>query len=264
MTYELLDSGEMQKLERFGEFTLIRPAPHALWRPRAPSLWKEADATFKREKPWTELPKSWNIEFNTLTFKLTPTSFGHIGLFPEHASHWSWMGGKLRPQSEVLNLFAYSGGATLYLAKQGHQVCHLDASKGVVEWARQNRSLSGLEKAPIRWIVDDALKFLKREIKRKKRYDALLLDPPSFGRGSKGEIFKIERDLVPLLDLCRQVVRPKPSFVLLTCHTPGLTPEVLHYLIKQTFPQMSITSGEMIIPSSNAPLPSGTYARGSS
>lgn len=261
MTYELLDSGEMQKLERFGDFTLIRPAPQALWSPQTPKLWKEAHATFQREKPWKGLPKSWNMEYKSLTFKLSPTPFGHVGIFPEHAQHWNWMRTKLKPASEVLNLFAYSGAASLYLAKQGHTVCHLDASKGMVEWARQNATLNELDNAPIRWIVDDTIKFLKREVKRKKRYDALLLDPPSFGRGSQGQIFKIERDLLPLLDLCRAVLKPKPSFVLFTCHTPGFTPEVLGNLMQQTFPKTSIESGEMLIPSKNLSLPSGTFAR---
>lgn len=261
MTYELLDSGDEQKLERFGDFTLIRPAPQALWQPQAPKLWKGASATFEREKPWKGLPKSWNITYKTLTFKLAPTNFGHLGIFPEHATHWNWMRTKLKPGSEILNLFAYSGAATLTLAKQGHRICHLDASKGMVEWARQNATLNDLDSAPIRWIVDDVLKFLKREIKRKKKYDALLLDPPSFGRGSQGQVFKIERDLLPLLDLCRQVLKLTPAFVLLTCHTPGLTPEILANLMQQTFPKLTTESGEMLIPSKNLPLPCGTYAR---
>ncbi|NGX50754.1 MAG: Ribosomal RNA large subunit methyltransferase K [Chlamydiae bacterium] len=261
MSYKLLDSGNEEKLERFGDFTIIRPAPQALWKPQAPKLWKEANATFKRDEPWKGLPKSWNIDFKSLTFKMRPTSFGHLGIFPEHAHHWNWMRTKLKPGAEVLNLFAYSGATTVYLAKLGHRLCHLDASKGMVEWARQNATLNELDDAPIRWIVDDTLKFLKREIKRKKRYDALLLDPPSFGRGSQGQVFKIERDLLPLLDLCRQVVRPKPAFVLLTCHTPGLTPEVLGHLMEETFPRASTECGEMVIPSEKFSLPSGSYAR---
>lgn len=264
MTYELLDSGDEQKLERFGDFLLIRPCPQALWHPQSPKLWKEAHATFNRETPWEGLPKSWNIDYKKLTFKLSPTPFGHLGIFPEHAQHWSWMDSKLKPSSEILNLFAYSGGATMHLAQNGHKVCHLDASKGMVEWARQNAALNTLEDAPIRWIVDDTLKFLKREIKRKKQYDALLLDPPTFGRGSQGQVFKIERDLLPLLSLCRQVLKTRPSFVLLTCHTPGLTPQILQNLLSQTLPSIKVESGEMLLPSKNFPLPSGTYTRGSS
>lgn len=262
MTYELLDSGNEKKLERFGDYTLIRPSPQALWKPQEPKLWKTADATFKRWKPWKGLPKSWALKHKTLTFKIVPTDFGHLGLFPEHAEHWNWMESKLKPNSEVLNLFAYSGAATLFLAKKGHQVCHLDAAKGMIEWGRENAKLNKLEKGPIRWIVDDVLKFLRREINRNRKYDALLLDPPSFGRGAQGQVFKIEQEIVPLLDLCKQVLKPTPSFILLTCHTPGLTPKVLHHLLSQTFPKLSIDAGEMTLPSKNFPLPSGCYARG--
>ncbi|MCP5504956.1 MAG: class I SAM-dependent methyltransferase [Chlamydiales bacterium] len=263
MTYELIDSGDEQKLERFGDYTLIRPCPQALWKPQAPKLWSSADSTFLRGKQWKGLPKSWTVNYKNLQFKIVPTDFGHVGLFPEHAQHWNWMEKNLNPNAEILNLFAYSGAATLYLAKKGHQVCHLDAAKGMIDWARENAALNKLEKAPIRWIVDDALKFLRREIKRKRKYDALLLDPPSFGRGSQGQVFKIERDLPPLLELCKQVLKTNPSFILLTCHTPGLTPKVLHHLLSQTFPNLSIDSGEMLLPSQNFSLPSGCFARGS-
>jgi|JI10StandDraft_1071094.scaffolds.fasta_scaffold14565_6 23S rRNA (cytosine1962-C5)-methyltransferase len=259
--YELLDSGNEQKLERFGDYLLIRPCPQALWKPKAPELWKKAHATFDRGKGWKGLPKSWTLTYKTLTFKIVPTDFGHLGLFPEHAEHWDWMDSKLKPQEEVLNLFAYSGAATLFLAKKGYAVCHLDAAKGMIDWARENSALNKLEKAPIRWIVDDAIKFLRREIKRKRKYDALLLDPPSFGRGAQGQVFKIERDLPLLLDLCKQVLKPNPSFVLLTCHTPGLTPQVLASLLADFFPSRTIDSGEMLIPSKTTPLPSGCYAR---
>ncbi|MCB1110631.1 MAG: class I SAM-dependent methyltransferase [Chlamydiia bacterium] len=262
MTYSLLDSGNEQKLEQFGEYTLVRPCPQALWKPQLPKLWNAANATFERGKPWKGLPKSWNIPFKTLTFKIIPTDFGHLGLFPEHAEQWSWMDSKLSQPADVLNLFAYSGAATLYLAKQGHTVCHLDAAKGMIDWARDNAKLNQLEKAPIRWIVDDALKFLRREIKRKRQYDALLLDPPSFGRGSQGQVFKIERDLPELLSLCKQVLKPTPAFILLTCHTPGLTPQVLQHLLQDHFPTLTIESGEMLIPSATRPLPTGCYTRG--
>ena len=262
MTYQLLDSGNEKKLERFGDYTLIRPSPQALWRPQEAKLWEGVDATFVRGKPWKGLPKSWTLTHSALTFKIVPTEFGHLGLFPEHAQHWNWMASKLKPNSKVLNLFAYSGAATLFLAKKGHRLCHLDASKGMIEWGRDNAKLNQLEKAPIRWIVDDALKFLRRETKRNQTYDALLLDPPSFGRGPQGQIFKIEEEILPLLELCKQVLKPAPSFILLTCHTPGLTPKVLDHLLSQTFPNLSIESGEMVLPHKNFPLPSGSYARG--
>jgi len=262
MTYELLDSGSGEKLERFGDFILIRPALQAQWSIQSPGAWRSAHATFRRTKPWNGIPKSWNIKYEELTFKLSPTSFGHVGFFPEHAQHWNWMSRTLRPRSNVLNLFAYSGGATLYLAKRGHSVCHVDASRGMVDWARQNALLNGLERASIRWIVDDTIKFLKREIKRRRRYDALILDPPSFGRGFQGQVFKIKRDLLTLLRLCCAILSAKPSFVLFTSHTSAFTPKVLENLMWQTFPNMSIESGEMLIPSaSSLSLPSGTYAR---
>ncbi|MDJ0652174.1 MAG: class I SAM-dependent methyltransferase [Simkaniaceae bacterium] len=262
MTYAFIDSGNEQKLERFGDYTLIRPCPQALWKPQAPKLWSSADSTFKRGEKWQGLPKSWTIQYKTLQFKIAPTDFGHLGLFPEHAQHWNWMEKKLKPNSEVLNLFAYSGAATLYLAKKGHQVCHLDAAKGMIDWARENAALNTLEKAPIRWIIDDVFKFLRREINRKRKYDSLLVDPPSFGRGSQRQVFKIERDLLPLLKLCKQVLKTRPSFILLTCHTPGLTPKVLCNILGQLFPALSIDSGEMLLPSQNFPLPSGCFARG--
>jgi 23S rRNA (cytosine1962-C5)-methyltransferase len=264
MSYTLLDSGGEQKLEQFGDYTLIRPCAQALWKKKAPKLWKNAQASFTRGKPWKGVPKFWQVEFNGLTFKIEPTDFGHLGLFPEHAQHWEWMKAALKPSSEVLNLFAYSGAATLFLANEGHQVCHLDASKGMIDWAKENAKLNGLEKAPIRWIVDDALKFLKREVKRGRKYDGVLLDPPSFGRGAQGQVFKIERDLPELLELCKEVLSPSPSFILLTCHTPGMTPKVLEHLLEGCFNSLTLNSGEMLIPSKTSyPLPTGCYARGS-
>ena len=263
MSYSLIDSGNEQKLEKFGDYTLARPCPQALWKPQSPKLWKGADATFKRGKEWQGIPRSWHIKERDLTFKIVPTDFGHLGLFPEHMQHWEWMERQLPKPSEVLNLFAYSGAATLHLAKQGHSVCHLDAAKGMIDWAKDNARLNKLEKAPIRWIVDDALKFLKREIKRKRTYDGLLLDPPSFGRGAQGQVFKIERDLPELLSHAREVLKPGSSFILLTCHTPGLTPKVLENLLKDYFPSLTLDSGEMLIPSTSSySLPAGCFARG--
>ncbi|MBF5059923.1 class I SAM-dependent methyltransferase [Candidatus Neptunochlamydia vexilliferae] len=261
MTYQLIDSGNEQKLEQFGEYQLIRPCPQALWKPQNPTLWKKADATFERGKGWKGLPKSWTLNYQGLTFKIVPTDFGHVGLFPEHAMHWEWMKKALASSSNVLNLFAYSGAATLFLAKEGHTVCHLDAAKGMIDWAKENAELNNLENAPVRWIVDDAIKFLKREVKRERRYDAVILDPPSFGRGAQGQVFKIERDLLPLLELCKAVLSPNPAFILLTCHTPGLTPQVLRNLAHQAFPKASLEVGEMVLPSEGYPLPSGAFAK---
>ncbi|MDE3045415.1 MAG: class I SAM-dependent methyltransferase [Verrucomicrobiota bacterium] len=264
MTYQLIDSGEGLKLERFGEYTLIRPCPQALWQKLHPAQWKEADATFSREGGWKEsrkLPREWRAEIGGITLKIAPTEFGHLGAFPEHASLWQELCSQAKGTS-ILNLFAYSGGATLALAKAGARLCHLDASKGMVDWARENAALNQLEKAPIRWIVDDALKFLKREVRRDVRYDGILLDPPTFGRGSKGEVFKIERDLILLLDLCRSVLSKQPRFVFLSCHTPGVTPLALQHLTNQMFKGARVETGEMMLASPGAlSIPSGTFAK---
>src|SRR3989344_2704065 len=165
-----------------------------------------------------------------MTWRIAPTDFGHLGLFPEHVSLWQWMSQQMHRGDKVLNLFAYSGGGTVIAAQAGALVCHLDASKGMVDWAKDNALRNGLEKAPIRWIVDDAMKFLKREIKRGSRYEGILLDPPTFGRGSQGEVFKIEEGILPLLELCKAVLSTQPRFLVFSCHTPGLTPLVLQHL----------------------------------
>lgn len=261
-TYQLLDSGEGQKLERFGAHTLLRPCAQAVWRRKSQLM---ADAVFTREEKWLyhqKLPKTWTVSHGGVQFKIDPTQFGHLGLFPEHADLWQWMRPYLTKQSRILNLFAYSGGVTLAAAQQGAEVCHLDASKGMIEWARENAALNGLEKAHIRWIVDDALKFLKREKKRESYYDGIILDPPTFGRGSQGEVFKIERDIMPLLDLCRDLLSKKPLFLIFSCHTPGFTPLSMHHLLEQTMPRGAIEAGEMSL---HAPdifaIPSGSFAR---
>ena len=268
MNYQLFDSGYGQKLEQFGPVTLIRPCAQAVWTPHLPEkAWERADATFTREKAYrwivhTKLPDEWTIELEKIRFKLKATDFGHLGIFPEQAMQWAWISTLLakRKNARVLNLFAYSGGASLAAAKAGATVCHLDASKGMVTWARENADLNGLTKAPIRWIVDDAQKFLVRCRKRGERFDAIIIDPPSFGRGKTGEMFKIERDLPLLLEHCQALLSENPLFVLLTCHTPGYTPTVLAQLLREYFPKGAIDSGEMIIPSEFV-LPSGAFAR---
>ncbi|HSX25717.1 MAG TPA: class I SAM-dependent methyltransferase [Chlamydiales bacterium] len=266
--YALLDSGDGQKLEQFGEYTLIRPCPQAVWRCTLKQEWEKASARFTREKEknhWTfkqKLPSSWVILHGGVEFKISPTDFGHLGLFPEHADLWEWMRPLLSKSSRVLNLFAYSGGVTLAAAQQGAQVCHLDASKGMVDWARENAALNRLTDAPIRWIVDDAIKFLKREIKRESFYDGIVLDPPTYGRGSKGEIFKIEEEIIPLLELCSQLLTKKPLFVIFSCHTPGFTPLSLRHLLGQTLPKGHIEIGEMALHSPGTlPIPSGCFAK---
>ncbi len=271
--YSLVDSGNQQKLERFGKYTIARPCAQALWRPRlGRAEWDLADAQFSRDggNAWhfrTKLPESWTVEMEGLDFKVSLTDFGHLGLFPEHRLFWSGMRqaiSKRQSPPHVLNLFAYSGGATLAAASAGARVCHVDASKGMVAWARENARLNQLANAPIRWIVDDAAKFLMREIKRGVRYDGIVLDPPSFGRGNKGEVFKIERDIHELLELCRQLLSADPLFLIFTTHTPGMTPLVMEHLLRQKTQGMGgeIETGEMTLHSTTAiALPCGSYAR---
>ncbi|MEN9344382.1 MAG: hypothetical protein RLZZ453_1169 [Chlamydiota bacterium] len=267
--YALLDTGYQKKLEKFGDVTLVRPCSAALWKPVLPDAeWRKADAMFSRDgkEGWIArhpLPKNWVVELEGLSFKLSSTDFGHVGVFPEHSLLWKPMQEALqkRKNPSVLNLFAYSGGATLAAAKAGAKVCHVDASKGMVAWARENAELNDLSSAPIRWIIDDVFKFLKREVKRGVRYDAILLDPPSFGRGTKQEVFKIEKDIHPLLDLCIELLSDTPLFLLLTTHTPGMTGAVLQQLLSQKL-KGSVTGGELLLPSTSSQLlPSGHFAK---
>ena len=271
--YALIDTGQERKLERFGEYVIARPSAQAMWEPTLPSsTWDLADASFSRDggNTWStrkQIPENWIAEIEGIKFKIAPTDFGHLGVFPEHSMLWSGMTKLIQQQKkgpQVLNLFAYSGGATLAAAKAGASVCHLDASKGMVLWARENAALNNLEEAPIRWIVDDVIKFLKRELKRGTRYDGIILDPPSFGRGNNGEVFKIERDLHEILTLCRMVLTEKPLFILFTTHTQGMSPLVMHHLLLQMMHGVSgtIDTGEMIIPSEKGlSLPCGSFAR---
>ena len=268
--YELLDSGDGRKLERFGKFVLARPCSQALWRPTLPGgEWARADASFDREdgNRWhgrTNLPKEWNITTAGIRFRLGGTDFGHLGIFPEQRAQWAWIrercAGRETPP-KALNLFAYSGGSTLAAALGGAEVCHLDASKGMVEWARGNAALNGLKDHPIRWIVDDAHKFMKREVRRGHRYDAIILDPPTFGRGAGGEMYKIERDLKETLSLVRDLLSERPLFVLFSSHTPGLSPVVATNIMSQLFPAARVESGEMLLEGRSLPCPSGVYAR---
>lgn len=271
-SYNLLDSGNGRKLEQFGPFILCRPCAQALWQPKLPQgIWDAADATFTREgkEGWQylrPLPESWEIEIDGIKMKIHPTDFGHVGLFPEQRPFWKKIHtmAEARP-SKILNLFAYSGGSTIAAALGRASVCHLDASKGMVQWARENADINGLSSAPIRWIVEDAVKFLKREERRGSFYDGIILDPPSFGRGNKGEVFKIEEAILPLLSSCRACLSENPSFLLFSCHTPGFTPLVLHHLIEDAMKGLSgtITTGEMVLENEEGPIrpiPSGTFA----
>ena len=239
--YELLDCGRGEKLERWGKYTLVRPDPQAIWNtPRRHPGWKNYDARYARSRTgggqWVkkELPQRWQVHYKDLTFQVKPMNFKHTGLFPEQAVNWDFVMDKIRKADRpirVLNLFAYTGGATVACAKAGAAVCHVDAAKGMVAWAKDNARLSGLSDAPIRWIVDDCAKFVEREIRRGKTYDAIIMDPPSYGRGPGGEVWKLEESLYPFVKLCAGVLSDKPLFVLINSYTTGLAPSVLGYLL---------------------------------
>jgi 23S rRNA (cytosine1962-C5)-methyltransferase len=270
--YELIDSGGGQKLERFGDYVLKRPCSQAMWRIcGAEAEWSRADAAFDREdgNRWHgrgRLPREWTIETAGIKFRLSGTDFGHLGIFPEQRAQWRWIRSRVADSGraaamKVLNLFAYSGGSTMAAALGGAEVCHLDASKGMVEWARGNARLNGLAEHPIRWIVDDAHKFMKREIRRDRRYDAIILDPPTFGRGAGGEMYKIERDLGETLSLVKGLLSDRPSFVLFSSHTPGLSVTVAENILSQIFPDARLESGEMLLEGGSLACPSGIYCR---
>jgi len=272
--YELLDSGDGRKLERFGRYVLARPCSQALWRPElAGGEWAKADATFDREEGnrWhgrCNLPEEWEIETAGIRFRLGGTDFGHLGIFPEQRLQWRWIRDEVEKRGEggqrrisVLNLFAYSGGSTLAAAQGGAEACHLDASRGMVEWARANAGLNGLKEHPIRWIVDDAHKFMRRELRRARKYDAIILDPPTFGRGANGETYKIERDLKDTLQLVKELLSPSPAFVLFSSHTPGLSRVVAENILSQLFPTARVESGEMLLEGGRRQCPSGIYCR---
>ncbi len=277
--YELLDSGEGMKLERFGNYVISRPDPEALWPKRLPaSAWEKADAAYERKgasgawKKDKTFPKSWNIEYGGLTLELRPTSFKHVGIFPEQLSHWTWLEQKIQNETKnlkrpikVLNLFAYTGGASLSAAKAGAEVTHLDSSKVAIEWARKNAELSGLAEAPIRWIEDDALKFLRRELKRGNKYDAVIMDPPAFGHGTGGALWKIERDFYELFALVEQVLSDDPLAVIVNGYTAGYSPLTLANNVQKLAEKFggAIESGELALAEEGSArlLPAGVFAR---
>ncbi len=306
--YELIDTGDGKKLERYGKYLLSRPDPEAIWKKTLDDKdWEQADLEFVRngtKAKWVTkngIPNHWNISFGNLNFSIKPTSFKHTGLFPEQLPNWQWMekiikNEELRIKNEeatsldnfsgprvgspdhekfskdfairkpsILNLFAYTGGATLACAKAGAEVCHVDGSKNAVMWARENAELSGLTDAPIRWLIEDVILFLKREIKRGRKYDAIVMDPPSFGHGPKDEIWKIEDDFLKLMDLCKQVLSNDPLFVLINGYTAGYSPiayqNVLIDMMKDYKGEIEI--GELVIEESTSKklLPCGIFAR---
>lgn len=250
--YEVIDTSNGEKLERWGKYLLVRPDPQVIWdTPKTEKGWKKMNAHYHRssrgggEWEFFDLPKQWTIHYKSpsfnqlLCFNLKPFSFKHTGLFPEQAANWDWFGELISKEKKnnpdkpikVLNLFAYTGGATLACAAAGAQVTHVDASKGMVTWAKENAASSDLSDHPIRWIVDDCVKFVQREIRRGKKYDAIIMDPPSYGRGPKGEIWKIEEAIHPLVKLCTQLLTDKPLFFLINSYTTGLQPAVLSYML---------------------------------
>lgn len=243
--YCLIDTSEGERLEKWGNISLIRPDPQIIWKcSQSAKEWNDADAKYIRSSSggghWEykkDLPESWKIKYKSLTFKVKPTGFKHTGLFPEQAVNWDYCTELIKNADRpinVLNLFAYTGGATLACAAAGASVCHLDAVKGMVEWGKENAELSGLRDKPIRWIVDDALKFLNREIKRGSKYDGIILDPPSYGRGTNGEMWKLEDCIHELMLKCSRILSEEPLFILLNSYTTGLSPSIMAYLLKMT------------------------------
>ena len=281
--YEVIDCSKGEKLERWGDYLLVRPDPQVIWdTPKKETGWRKMNGHYHRsskgggEWEFFQLPKEWTIQYSLpinkkLTFHLKPFSFKHTGLFPEQAANWNWFSQLIADavskgrQVKVLNLFAYTGGATLAAAAAGASVTHVDASKGMVTWAKENAISSGLKDAPIRWLVDDCVKFVEREIRRGNHYDAIIVDPPSYGRGPKGEIWKIEESVYPLIQLCSQILTDNPLFFLINSYTTGLQPAVLSYMISTVLGSANgtVTASEIGLPvsSNGLVLPCGASGR---
>ncbi|MDY4970387.1 MAG: class I SAM-dependent methyltransferase [Lachnospiraceae bacterium] len=274
--YEVIDTSGGEKLERWGKYLLVRPDPQVIWTSEEKNRgWKRPNAHYHRSKKgggeweFIDLPKQWSISYRNLTFQLKPFSFKHTGLFPEQAVNWDWFSEKIRNAGrpvKVLNLFAYTGGATLAAAAAGASVTHVDASKGMVTWARENAKSSGLEEAPLRWLVDDCMKFVEREIRRGNHYDGIIMDPPSYGRGPKGEIWKIEDAIYPLVQECAKLLSDDPLFFLINSYTTGLAPSVLTYMLGMAVQKKyggSVTADEIGLPvtETGLVLPCGASGR---
>lgn len=281
--YEVIDCSKGEKLERWGDYLLVRPDPQVIWdTPKKENGWRKMNGHYHRsskgggEWEFFQLPKEWTIQYSLpinrkLTFHLKPFSFKHTGLFPEQAANWNWFSQLIADavskgrSVKVLNLFAYTGGATLAAAAAGASVTHVDASKGMVNWAKENAISSGLKDAPIRWLVDDCVKFVEREIRRGNHYDAIIMDPPSYGRGPKGEIWKIEESVYPLIQLCSQILTDNPLFFLINSYTTGLQPAVLSYMISTVLGTANgtVTASEIGLPvsSNGLVLPCGASGR---
>ena len=273
--YEILDMANGEKLERWGDVVLIRPDPQIIWTKKThENKWKTANAIYNRSKTgggsWQykkKMPSEWKIKYKNLTFNIKPMGFKHTGLFPEQAVNWDWMMEKIKLAKrdiKVLNLFAYTGGATVACLSAGASVCHVDSSKGMVSWSKENVNASGLKDRPVRYIVDDVVKFVNREIRRGNKYDAIIMDPPSYGRGAKGEVWRFEEDIASLVELCMQVMSDKPLFFLINSYTTGISAKVLENILRINMKQDGIfESGEVGLPmkDSKIVLPCGIYGK---
>jgi 23S rRNA (cytosine1962-C5)-methyltransferase len=275
--YEILDMANGEKLERWNNIILVRPDPQIIWNKKTnPKIWENAHAVYNRSKQgggaWNykkKLPESWQVSYKDLTFNIKPMGFKHTGLFPEQAVNWDWMIEKIKNEKrpiKVLNLFAYTGGATVCCAYAGASVCHVDSSKGMVAWAKENVASSGLQDKPVRYIVDDVVKFVNREIRRGNKYDAIIMDPPSYGRGANGEVWQFENNISDLVSLCMQVLSDDPLFFLINSYTTGISAKVLENLLRLNIKNNrrgKFSSGEIGLPMSNSELilPCGIYGR---
>ena len=275
--YEILDMASGEKLERWGNITLIRPDPQIIWNEKTfPNKWKNTNAKYKRSNTgggnWeynSNLPKAWQIKYKNLTFNIKPMGFKHTGLFPEQAVNWDWMINKIKSENKqikVLNLFAYTGGATVACLSAGASVCHVDSSKGMVSWAKENVISSNLQDQPVRYIVDDVIKFVNREIRRENKYDAIVMDPPSYGRGTNGEVWQFEENIYDLVNLCMQVLSDKPLFFLINSYTTGISSKVLENILRINMKNKfngKFSSGEIGLPMANSELvlPCGIFGR---
>ncbi len=276
--YEVIDTGNGEKLERWGDVILRRPDPQTIWPEQQKELWRRADAVYHRSQKgggeWEymrKLPERWTISYKNLRFYVHPTGFKHTGLFPEQAVNWDWMAGLIRNAQRpvrVLNLFAYTGGATMACAAAGAHVTHVDAAKGMVQWAGENRALSGIDETRVRWIVDDVRKFVLREQRRGNTYDGILMDPPSYGRGGNGEIWKLEDELFSLVEECVKILSDDPLFMLINSYTTGLQPAVLNNMLTMTVKKKhggQVNADEIVLPvTAGGVLPCGASGRWSS